>query len=267
MTVPGAFGRGPAAGVTSAVGAGGGRIRGSCPPGRGPREGPSTRRRSSRSAAADLVEVRGPGLGRLNLHGRAEDLRRRSSSFGAHGRCSPGSRQTSASIRQCEIGRASAILRRESFSSSPARRAPPLARGRARPGRKPSSGRRSAASRRGRGPTPRLGQPGEEPELDQLGLGRVLSARAARAPRRGPGLSGVPASSATATSWRQPNPLPGRRRASVAACPGPVLDQDAAHGLGSRGEEVTPAVPVPGRRRASTSRRYASWTRAVAWSV
>ena len=46
-----------------------------------------------------------------------------------------------------------------------------------------------------------------------------------------------------------------------------VLDEDAAHGLGRRGEEVAAAVPQAGPGRAPTSRRYASWTRAVAWSV
>ena len=46
-----------------------------------------------------------------------------------------------------------------------------------------------------------------------------------------------------------------------------VLDEDAAHGLGGGGEEVAAAVPVLVARSAPTSRRYASWTRAVAWSV
>ena len=58
----------------------------------------------------------------------------------------------------------------------------------------------------------------------------------------------------------------------IAAVLGPslaagVVDQDAAHGLGGGGEEMPPAVPVLAVARHRRSRRYASWTRAVAWSV
>ena len=42
-----------------------------------------------------------------------------------------------------------------------------------------------------------------------------------------------------------------------------LVDQDAAHRLGGGGEEMPPAVPVLGSL-GSTSRRYASWTKAVA---
>jgi hypothetical protein len=44
-----------------------------------------------------------------------------------------------------------------------------------------------------------------------------------------------------------------------------TVDQDAARGLGG-GEEVTPAVPIL-RLCAPTRGRYASWARAVGWSV
>ena len=46
-----------------------------------------------------------------------------------------------------------------------------------------------------------------------------------------------------------------------------VVDEDPPHGLGRRGEEVAAAVPVLRASRTSTSRRYASCTRAVACSV
>ena len=57
----------------------------------------------------------------------------------------------------------------------------------------------------------------------------------------------------------------------AAVLPGPLaaggVDEDAAHGLGGGGEEVAAAVPAVWPARPPTSRRYASWTRAVGWRV
>ena len=58
----------------------------------------------------------------------------------------------------------------------------------------------------------------------------------------------------------------GSHPPASAACGHAPVDQDPADRLGRRGQEVDAIVPgayFPG----STNRRYASWTKAVAWSV
>ena len=61
--------------------------------------------------------------------------------------------------------------------------------------------------------------------------------------------------------------LPQSSAAVDLPAPSPgAFDQDAPHGRRRRREEVTPAAPA-GLELFPISRKYASWTRAVAWSV
>ena len=108
---------------------------------------------------------------------------------------------------------------------------------------------------------------GEEAQLDQLAAFADAARPASPAPRPGPaGRSDRRRRRRRDRASRCVRPSPPRFRLRLARAP---VDEDAPHGLGRGGEEVAAAVPVlaPGRRHVPTSRRYASWTRAVACSV
>ena len=109
------------------------------------------------------------------------------------------------------------------------------------------------------------GQAGEEPELDQLGLPRVLRLELPEGLVQG-----------EQVGRRSPPPGPARCRRGRA---GGVRRRPCGSACGGRARRGCGAWPRPRRRRSGrgrpsrgpcsspTSRRYASWTRAVAWSV
>ena len=88
------------------------------------------------------------------------------------------------------------------------------------------------------------GEAGEEPELDQLGLARVLRFELPEGLVQGEQAVAVPLLQGR-LDVVEVEPAASAPGLAGLLVPGPV-DQDAPHGLGGRGEEVPAAVPVPG---------------------
>ena len=108
-------------------------------------------------------------------------------------------------------------------------------------------------------------RPAKYRSLTSSAVGRVLGGQPVEGLVEGEQVvvrvAGRPATASSRSTRRRPPPCLTRPLAAGG------LDEDAAHGLGGGGEEVAAAVPAGWPASAPTSRRYASWTRAVAWRV
>ena len=117
----------------------------------------------------------------------------------------------------------------------------------ARPGRKPSGGRRLRGEMpEGVSAASASISPAKIAELDQLGRLRVLGLRAGPGPR--PGRAGRrPGPSARGPIERPAADASAAAAAWRACLPRALLDQDPPHRLGRGGEEMAAAIPVLGR--------------------